>query len=97
MTAAAETEAVPKFIELLSVKEKLDVYEWVNSCTTVLGEALLKHCSSKLGQGDVKKLCELFRSKMNKILAEFNKLFKDEAKSTPSEEGNLVISTKLKM
>jgi len=25
MTAAAETEAVPKFIELLSVKEKLDV------------------------------------------------------------------------
>lgn len=86
MTAATETEAVPQFIELLSVKEKLDVYEWVNSCTTVLGEALVKHCSSKLGQGDVKKLCELFRSKMNKILTEFNKLFKDEAKSTPSEE-----------
>jgi len=86
MTAATETEAVPRFIELLNVNKKLDVNEWVNSCTTVLGEALVKHCSSKLGQGDVKKLCELFRSKMNKILTEFKKLVKDEAKSTPSEE-----------
>lgn len=86
MTAATENEAVPRFIELLNVKEKLDVHEWVNSCTTVLGEALAKHCSSKLGQGDVKKLCELFRSKMNKILTEFKKLVKDETTSKPSEE-----------
>lgn len=86
MTTATETEAVPRFIELLNVNKKLDVHEWVNSCTTVLGEALVKHCSGKLGQGDVKKLCELFRSKMNKILTEFKKLLKDERKTVPSEE-----------
>ena len=85
MTSATESEAIPQFIELLKVSEKLDVHEWVNSCTTALGEALSKHCSSKLGQGDVNKLCGLFRSKMNKILTEFNKLVKDEATTKPSE------------
>ena len=85
MTAATEKEALPHFIKLLRVKEKLDVPEWVNSCTTVLGEALTKHCSSKLGEKDVKKLCVLFRSKMNKILVEFKKLAKEEASSEPSE------------
>lgn len=85
MTQVTENEAVPRFIELLKVKEKLDVHEWVNSCTTVLGEALTKHCSSKLGERDVKKLCELFRSKTNKILTEFKKLAKDEATAEPSE------------
>lgn len=86
MTAATEKEAIPRFIELLRTKEKLDVPEWVNSCTTVLGEALSTHCSSKLGQGDVKKLCVLFRSKMNKILVEVTKLANEEATSEPSEK-----------
>ena len=86
MTAATENEALPRFIEMLRASEKLDVNEWVNSCTTVLGEALSKHCSSKLGKGDVKKLCVLFRSKMNKILVEFKKLAKEEDTSEPTEK-----------
>lgn len=85
MTSATEDEAIPKFIELLKVKEKLNVNEWVDSGTTVLGEALTKHCSSKLGQADIKKLCDLFHSKMNKILTEFKKLVTEEATAKPSE------------
>ena len=86
MTAATEKEAIPRFIELLRTKEKLDVTEWVNSCTAVLGDALLNHCKPKLGEGDVKKLCDLFRSKMNKILVEFKKLVKEEATTEPADK-----------
>ena len=86
MTAATENEALPLFIELLKVKEKLDVQQWVNSCTIVLGEALATHCSSKLGEEDVKKLCGLFCSKMNKILSEVKKLAKDEETTKRSKE-----------
>ena len=85
MTAATENEALPRFIESLRTKEKLNVTEWANSCTTILGEALTKHCSQKLGKEDVKKLCVLFRSKMNKILVAFKKLAQEEASSEPSE------------
>lgn len=87
MTADTENEAVPKFIELLTVDEKLDASKWVDSSTAVLREALVNHCSKKLGKEDVDKLTELFRSKLEKILIEYNKEERDSAKQ--SKEPNL--------
>ena len=89
MTAETENEAVPKFIELLTVNEELDVLQWVNSCTVVLREALAKHCSLKLGEEDVKKLTELFRSKLDKILTEFKKVERDNSSENRSKEPSL--------
>ena len=86
MTVATEKEAVPRFIQLLKTKEKLDVSEWVNSCSVVLSEALSNHCSRKLGERDVKKLCDLFHSKMKKVVAEFKKLVKEDASTNPAEK-----------
>lgn len=82
MAHATTTDVVKGFCKAIAFKSQgeLNVNELVESCKAILRDALLKNCSSKLGSVDVEKLCDLFQTKFQKVVKEFNKLIKSSMK-----------------
>ncbi|XP_078368594.1 uncharacterized protein LOC144652468 [Oculina patagonica] len=85
MADATTKDVVAGFRRALEGKSpgELIVGELAESCKTILRDALLKNCASKLGSDDVEKLCDLFQSKFKKVVKEYNKLMKEKSSRKP--------------
>lgn len=85
MADATIKDVVAGFFEAIDIKSpgELNVGELAESCRAVFRCALLKNCGSKLGLADVKKLCDLFQTKFQKVVKEFNKLITEESSTKP--------------
>ena len=87
MSDATKDDVLAGFLQAIHVagrsQGELNVCELAKSCRAVLGDALLKNCGSKLGKGDIEKLCNLFEKKFKKVVTEFNKLVEEESSLGP--------------
>lgn len=83
MVHAMMTDVVPSFCRAIAFKApgELNIYELAESYKVILREALVRNCSSKLGSDDVENLCDLFQTKFQKVIKEFNKLIKASMKA----------------
>lgn len=81
MKEAVEAEALPGFVKALSNKAKaeLALSTFSDSCATVFKVAIMKHCASKLGEEQMKNLCDLFRVRLGLLVDDFNKLKEEES------------------
>ena len=82
MMEATEAEAISGIVKLLSGKAKgeLDVSTFSGSCESILKAAMSRHCGSKLGEDQIKSVCDLFRLRLGLIVYEFHKMAADEEK-----------------
>lgn len=80
MKDATEAEAIPGIVKLLSDKAKreLDLSTFPSSCESILKAAMLRHCSSKLGEDQISSVCCQFRSRVGLIVFEFHKMSAEE-------------------
>ena len=85
MADATTQDVVAGFRKAIEVQSRgeLNVGELAESCKAVLRDALLKNCGSKLELPDVEKLCNLFQTKFQKVVKEFNKLMKEKSSRKP--------------
>ena len=83
MVYTTTKDVVAGFCKAIAFKSpgELNVNELAESCKVILRDALLKNCGSKLGSADVEKLCDLFQTKFQKVIKEFNKLIKSSMKA----------------
>lgn len=89
MKEATETEAIAGLVKLLSNKAKgeLDVSTFSTSCESILKAAMLKNCGNKLGKDQINSVCDLFRSRLDRIVFEFHKIAADEGKDEKPMNG----------
>jgi len=89
MKEAIEADCIPGFVNLLSNKAKgeLDVSTFSSSCESILKTAMLKHCSSKLGEHQIKSVCDLFRLRLGLIVYDFHKIAADDGKEEKAAGG----------
>lgn len=88
MKEAVEAEALPGFVKVLSnkTKAKLAVSTFTDSCAIIFKVAIMKHCASKLGEEQIKSLGDLFRSRLDYLVGDFNRL-KEEEETTENSAG----------
>ena len=80
MTEAVETDTIPGFVKALRNKTKteLNFSKFSDQCVVTLKVAIMKHCASKLGQEQIKSLCDLFSSRLDLTVTELNKMMEEE-------------------
>ena len=80
MKEAVEAEALPGFVEAISNKAKaeLALFTFSNSCQAVFNVGIMKHCASKIGEEQMKSVCDLFRLRLDQLVDDFNKLKEEE-------------------
>lgn len=80
MKEAVEAEALPGFVKALSSKAQAELVlsTFSESCATIFKVAIMKHCTSKLGDEQMKELCDLFRSRLEFLVYDVDKLKEEE-------------------
>jgi len=92
MVHATMIDVVPAFCRAIAYKSpgELNIYELAESCKGILRDALVKNCGSKLGSADVEQLCDLFQTKFQKVIKEFNKLIKSSMKASAASSAGKI-------
>lgn len=86
MKEAVEAEALPGFVKALCNKAQAELVlsTFSDSCAIIFKVAIMKHCASKLGEEQMKGLCDLFRSRLDLLVSDVDKLKEDEETSENS-------------
>ena len=82
---ATKDDLLADFLGVIACKSQgdLNICEFAKSCKSMLGNALLKNCGSKLSGDDIDRMCKLFETKFRKVVKEFNKLVDEESSLEP--------------
>lgn len=86
MKEAVEAEALTGFVKALCNKAQgeLVLSTFSDSCAIIFKVAIMKHCASKLGEEQMKGLCDLFRSRLDLLVSDVDELKEDEETSENS-------------
>lgn len=79
MKEATEAQTIPAIVKLLSNKGKgeLDLPMFSSSCESILRDALLKHCESKLKENQIITICDFFRVRLGLLVYDIQKIADD--------------------
>ena len=92
MVHATMTDVVTGFCKTIAFKQpgELNIHELTESLKVILRDALVKNCSSKLDSADVGNMCDLFQTKFQKVIKEFNKLIKSSMRADASSSAGKI-------